>query len=233
MATFVFVPGAWLGGWCWGDVAAHLQASGHKVICTTLTGLGERAHLVSPEVGLDTHVCDVVSVLHFQDLSEVTLVGHSYGGTVITAVAERVPDRIRCLVYLDAVIPRDGESTNDVLGPELAAQIRSAVKVGKEWLVPPISVASWGLLDALRPWVEARLTPHPLRSLEDPVRLPSRAAAALPRAFIRSSRQSPLYGRLMEQGRRAGWYCRDITGGHYPMLTQSRALAASLAELPA
>jgi pimeloyl-ACP methyl ester carboxylesterase len=233
MAIFVLVPGAWLGGWCWRDVATDLQARGHRVICTTLTGLGERAHLVSPEVGLDTHVCDLVGVLHFRDLSGVTLVGHSYGGTVITAVAERVPDRIGRIVYLDASVPQDGESNNDVLGPEFAAQIRSTAKAGKEWLVPPMSVAGWGLPDGMRRYVEARLTPHPLRSLDEPVRLRSRAAAMLPRAFMRSSTQSALYGRLMERGRQQGWYCRDLTGGHYPMLTQPQTVASSLAELPA
>ncbi len=232
MTTFVLVPGAWLGGWCWGDVAAYLRAGGHKVICPTLTGLGERAHLATPDIGLDTHVFDITSVLHFRGLNDVTLVGHSYGGTVITAVAERVPDRIRYMVYLDAAVPQDGESTNDVLGPELAARVRSAVGGDKKWLVPPASVADWELPDALRPWVEERLTPHPLRTLEEPVQLRSKAAAMLRRAFIRSSQRSPLYGRLMEQGRSAGWYCHDMDGGHYPMLTQSQALATSLTELP-
>jgi pimeloyl-ACP methyl ester carboxylesterase len=232
MATFVLVPGAWLGGWCWRDVAARLRAGGHRVISATLTGLGERAHLVGPEVGLHTHVSDVVGLLHYRDLSGATLVGHSYGGTVITAVAEQVAERIRGLVYLDASVPRDGESNNDVLGPELAAQIRSAANSAGTGFVPPISVAGWGLSDATRPWVEARLTPHPLRSLEQPVRLLSEAAARLPRAFIRSSTQSALYGKLMERGREVGWYCRDVTGGHYPMLTEAEALASSLAELP-
>jgi len=232
MATFVLVPGAWLGGWCWGDVSARLRAGGHSVISATLTGLGERAHLVSPEVGLSTHVSDVVSLLHFRDLSGATLVGHSYGGTVITAVAEQASALIRCLVYLDASVPRDGESNNDVLGPELAARIRSAANSAGTGLVPPMSVAEWGLSDAMRPWVEARLTPHPLRSLEEPVRLHSKAAARLPRAFLRSSTQSALYGRLMERGRELGWYCRDLTGGHYPMLAAPEALALSLAEMP-
>jgi len=233
MATFVLVPGAWLGGWCWGNVAAKLRADGHQVVSATLTGLGERAHLVSPEIGLFTHVSDLVNLLHFRDLSGVTLVGHSYGGTVITAVAEQASALIRYLVYLDASVPLDGESNNDVLGPELAAQIRSAAdSSGTGWLVPPISVAGWGLPDAVRPWIEARLSPHPLSSLEEPLQVRSEAAARLPRAFIRSSPQSALYGRLMERGRDAGWYCRDLTGGHYPMLTRPEALASCLAELP-
>jgi len=119
VATFLFVAGAWLGGWCWRDVAAPLQAAGHSVASATLTGLGERAHLLSPQIGLHTHVADIVGLFHYRDLSAVTLVGHSYGGTVITAAAEQVPDRIRRLVYLDASVPRDGESNDDVIGPVL------------------------------------------------------------------------------------------------------------------
>jgi hypothetical protein len=170
LAAFLLVPGAWLGGWCWRDVTAHLQAGGHAVIAATLTGLGERAHLLRPDIGLDTHVADIMGLLHHQDLNDVTLVGHSYGGTVITP-------------------------------------------------------------DMLRRWVTARLTPHPLRSSGEPVSVRSRAAAALPRTFIRTSTQSVLYSKLVERARRAGWSCRDLDGGHYPMFTQPQRLAAALADL--
>src|SRR6266849_9062347 len=102
MSTFLLVPGAWLGGWCWRYVAADLQAAGHTVVPATLTGLGERAHLLSPAISLEMHVADIVNLFDDRDLREVLLVGHSYGGTVTTAVAERVPDRIGRLVYLDA-----------------------------------------------------------------------------------------------------------------------------------
>jgi pimeloyl-ACP methyl ester carboxylesterase len=232
LAAFLLVPGAWLGGWCWRDVTAHLQAGGHAVIAATLTGLGERAHLLRPDIGLDTHVADIMGLLHHQDLNDVTLVGHSYGGTVITAVAERVPDRIRRLVYLDAAVPRDGESNNDVIGPEHAAALRSAADSdGDGWRVPPPASVGEGLPDMLRRWVTARLTPHPLRSFGEPVSVRSRAAAALPRTFIRTSTQSVLYSKLVERARRAGWSCRDLDGGHYPMFTQPQRLAAALADL--
>jgi pimeloyl-ACP methyl ester carboxylesterase len=231
---FLFVPGAWLGGWCWRDVAAPLQAGDHTVVCPTLTGLGERAHLLSPQIGLQTHIADIVGLLHYRDLNGVTLVGHSYGGTVITAVAEQVPERIRRLVYLDASVPRDGESNNDVIGPEMAAQLRSSAMSGGEgWRVPPARYVGERLSDAIRPWVEARLTPHPLLCFDEPVQLRSSAAAALPRAFIRSSLQSDLYTRLIDRARAAAWYCRDLKGGHYPMLTEPQAVAAALSELPA
>ena len=98
MSTFLLVPGAWLGGWCWRYVAADVQAGGHTVIDATLTGLGERAHLLSREIDFETHISDIVGLFHYRNLHEVDLVGHSYGGTVITAVAEQVPDRIRRLV---------------------------------------------------------------------------------------------------------------------------------------
>lgn len=233
MSVFLLVPGASLGGWCWRDVAAGLRTAGHTVLPATLTGLGERAHLISPQVGLDTHVADIVGLLHYRDLNEVTLVGHSYGGMVITAVAEQVPDRIRRLAYLDASVPRDGESNNDVVGPEMAAQLRSDAQSGGEgWRVPPAAYVLRGLEDAVRMWVEERLTPHPLRSFSEPARLRSQAAAALPRAFVRTSLQSELYGRLIGRARDAGWYCRELTGGHYAMLREPRAVAAALNELP-
>jgi pimeloyl-ACP methyl ester carboxylesterase len=232
MPTFLFVPGAWLGGWCWRDVAANLRASGHTVLCPTLTGLGERAHLLSPEILLETHVADIAGLFHYRDLSGVTLVGHSYGGTIITAVAERVPRRIRRLVYLDASVPQDGESNNDVIGATMAAQLRSsAMSGGDGWRVPPADYVVARLPERLQPWVEERLTPHPLRPFDDPVHLASPAAAALPRAFVRSTR-SDLYDRLIDRARKAGWYCREIGGGHYPMFTEPDAVSAALKELP-
>lgn len=234
MAAFLLVPGAWLGGWCWRDVASHLHAGGHTVIAATLPGLGERAHLLCPDIGLDTHVADVADLFHQNDLSDVTLVGHSYGGTVITAVAERVPDRIQCLVYLDAATPRDGESNNDVIGPELAAALRSAAESGGDgWRVPPAGSVGDGLPDTLRCWVKERLTPHPLRPFGEPVFVRSQAAAALPRTFIRTSRQSVLYADLMARARAAGWSCRELKGGHYPMFTEPQLVATALAELVA
>jgi pimeloyl-ACP methyl ester carboxylesterase len=232
MAAFLLVPGAWLGGWCWRDVAPHLQAGGHTVTAATLTGLGERTHLLRPDIGLDTHVADTTGLLHHQDLNDVTLVGHSYGGTVITAVAERVPDRLRRLVYLDAAVPGDGESNNDVIGRERAAALRAAADSdGDGWRVLPAVSVSDGLSDTLRGWVTARLTPHPLRPFGEPVSVRSQTAAALPRTFIRTSTQSALYADLMERARKAGWSCRDLEGGHYPMFTQPQRLAAALAEL--
>jgi pimeloyl-ACP methyl ester carboxylesterase len=233
MATFVFVAGAWLGGWCWRDVASRLRAGGHAVITATLSGVGERAHLISREISLETHVSDIAGLLHYRDLTGVTLVGHSYGGTVITAVAERHPDRIGRLVYLDASVPRDGESNNGVIGAQQTTQLRSWAEAGGDgWRVPLAPYVLENLAAEIRPWVEERLTPHPLRVFEEPVKLRSAAAAVLPRAFLQTSLQSELYRGLMSRARAAGWYCRELKGGHYPMLREPQVVAAALSELP-
>jgi hypothetical protein len=142
-----------------------------------------------------------------------------------------VPDRIHCLVYLDASVPRDGESNNDVVGPRIAERLRSAARSGGDgWLVPADPGVADGLPDDKRAWVQQRLTPHPLRCFEEPVRLRSTAAAAVPRAFVRTTR-SELYDRLLERARGSGWPCRELNGGHYAMLTEPRAVADVLAEL--
>lgn len=137
MAAFVLVPGAWLGGWCWRDLASRLRSAGHDAVPITLTGLAERAHLLTSAVGLDTHVEDVVGALVYEDLQGVFPVGHSYGGTVITAAAVRVRERLRGLIYLDASVPADGQSNNDVLPPHLVAMIGEAAREGGDgWRVP-------------------------------------------------------------------------------------------------
>jgi pimeloyl-ACP methyl ester carboxylesterase len=230
--TFVLVPGAWLGAWCWDEVVALLHAAGREAIALTLTGLGERAHLLTPEVGLRAHVSDVVTLLRERDIRDAVLVGHSYGGTVITAAADEVPERVRWLAYLDGSVPRDGESNDDVVGPDIAARLRdSARSAGDRHFVPPPSVSDWGLPGNLCEWVASRLTPHPLRSFAEPVRLRSPVAMTLRRACLRSSRQSPLYGGLMDRARAAGWWCKDMPGDHYPMLTAPQAVASALLEL--
>jgi pimeloyl-ACP methyl ester carboxylesterase len=234
MPAFLLVPGAWLGGWCWRDVAAHLQGDGHAVTCATLTGLGERRHLLNRDISLDTHVSDVVELLNCQDLNDAILVGHSYGGAVITAAAERVANRIRCLVYLDAAVPRDGESNNDVIGLERALKLRMAAESrGDGWRVPPADYVVEGVAETKRPWIEERLAPHPLRTFDEPVRLRSRPAAALPRTFIRSSPESELYEKLITRACAAGWLCRELGGGHYSMFTEPASVASALAEVAA
>src|SRR5215207_6896878 len=135
MAAYVLVPGAWLGGWAWRDVAARLRAKGHDVFPITLTGIGERVHLARPEIDLETHITDVVNTVEWNDLDNVILAGHSYAGIVVTGVADRIPDRIQQLVYIDSAPFADGMSMTDLYPPDaLAAQRQTVDQTGEGWL---------------------------------------------------------------------------------------------------
>jgi pimeloyl-ACP methyl ester carboxylesterase len=166
MTTYVLVHGAWSGAHSYRRVRPLLAARGHEVFTPCLTGLGERAHLVSPQVGLATHVEDVVNAVVYEDLRDIVLVGHSYGGAVVTGAAEHIGERVRHLVYLDAFVPRDGESVWGVLG--LPPGEPPAVAPG-EWLVPP-APREYATPEETA-WATPRRRPHPVRTFRDPVRL--------------------------------------------------------------
>ncbi len=180
MSTYVLVHGGGHGGWCYQPLARLLRSAGHEVYAPTLTGLGERAHLLSPDVDLDMHIRDVVAVLQFEDVHDVILVGHSYGGMVITGVADRAPDRIGRLVYLDAATPVDGQSLVDVAGPVIemvrpAGQMVDGVEL--VLLPSPEAGAFYGVTDPDDlTWMTDRLTGHPWRCFEQKLELHNQAA---------------------------------------------------------
>ena len=187
MSTFVFVAGGWHGGWAWKRVSDPLRAQGHEVFTPTLTGLGERAHLLSPSVDLETHIEDILGVLEWEDLRNVTLVGHSYGGMVITAIADRAGDRLARLVYLDALWPEDCESVADVIGEEAAKNVENA---GVDPMRPPLILGGTELAKMLGvtdeddiEWLASKLTPQPPSSLTQPLRL-KRSAPGVPVVFV-------------------------------------------------
>ena len=130
MTTFVLVHGGWHGGWCWNRVSKLLSAKQHTVVAPTLTGLGERSHLLSPEIDLETHVLDIVNVMKWQELRDVVLVGHSYGGMVISGVAERMERSIASLVMLDAMVPASGQSVNDLASSRVRDSMTKATSEG-------------------------------------------------------------------------------------------------------
>lgn len=167
--TFVLVHGGRHGGWSWQRVAERLRGEGHSVYSPTLTGLGDRAHLASPEVGLDTHVTDLVSVFEFEDLTDVVLVMHSYGGMVGSGAMEKIGDRVRSVVYLDAVMPRSGESVLDLQPAGREERIRRTVeREGDGWLVPASDASYWGITDSDDlAWVNPRITPQPFKTYTD------------------------------------------------------------------
>jgi pimeloyl-ACP methyl ester carboxylesterase len=169
MSDIVLIHGAFHGGWCWRDVAARLRGAGHAVFTPTLTGLGERSHLAGPGVDLDTHIADVVNAIEWEELDGVVLVGHSYGGMPVTGAADRLSGRLAALVYLDAMIPEDGQSA-------LAARSADPGYVplpepDDGGTVPPYDAAFFGLDGDLARWVDRRLTPHPLATMTQPIRL--------------------------------------------------------------
>jgi pimeloyl-ACP methyl ester carboxylesterase len=227
MATYVLVHGAWHGGWCWRPVAERLRAAGHEVHTPTLTGLGERAHLLAREVGLHTHVEDVVALFRFEGLSDAILVGHSYAGVVVSAVAERVPEQIGRLVYLDAVVARDGESVFDT-SPEFREKVMGSSTDG--WTSPPFSAKWLGVTDPQdAAWVESRTTPMPLACFEEPVHLGRPEAAAIPRSYVFCTRWS--FGETAAACRAAGWDCHELDTGHDAMVTEPQGLTAILLSL--
>ena len=168
MVTFVLVHGGWAGSVVWRQLVPRLRKAGHEVYAPTLTGIGAREHLLSREIDLDTHIQDVIGVIDDADLSDIVLVGHSYGGMVISGVADRVPEEVASLVYLDAFVPENGQSLFSVLLPD-----RRLVTVpGEDWLVEPIPSAGFGLKrpEVIALW-EGKSGPHPLATLTQPLQL--------------------------------------------------------------
>lgn len=228
MATFVLIHGGWAGGWQWRVVAARLRAAGHEVFTPTLTGLGERVHLATPDVGLDTHIEDVVNVTKFEDLTDVILVGYSYSGIVITGVADRIPERLAQLVYLDAFVPEDGQSLADLLGPQVMAAMLEAARLhGDGWRVP------------LAPPEEPVHTDHPLKPSLQPVRLRDPRALALPRTFIYCAEdRDPANLVLVPIDRAAAkaksdpaWRYLELPTGHQAWKTMPEGIASVLFEI--
>lgn len=225
-STFVLVHGAWHGGWCWSRLAPLLQAAGHRALAVTLTGLGDRAHLSSPAIDLDTHVTDVASMLEMDDLDDVVLVGHSYGGMVISGAAERAWKRIRRLVYLDALVPAHGQSGFDLNSPQFRDKLeREARENGDGYKIMPM-VDILGITDAADlEWVRARLRPQPIGTFRQPVDAPT-FASRIPSTFIMCKQFG--FAATAERCRNSGWPVLAIDCGHDAMIVRPRELSEML-----
>jgi pimeloyl-ACP methyl ester carboxylesterase len=218
---FVLVHGAWHGGWCWKKVTPLLQANGYSVYTPTLTGLGDRSHLLHPDVTLDTHINDIVSFIEFEDLKNVILVGHSYAGMVITGVAERISSRLSSLVYLDAFLPENGKAVVDYVPP--APQEQSPVE---PWRVKPITdAAGFGVSDAHdAEWVNKRLCDQPLRTLIQPVKT-TLQDKDIRRVFVQFT-QTPWFSEAAARAQKKQFvFYQLMTGGHDAMITKPKELA--------
>ncbi|WP_269583551.1 alpha/beta fold hydrolase [Roseibium sp. Sym1] len=232
--SFVLVHGVWHGGWCWSRVADILRARGHRVTTPTQTGLGERAHLINTDITIQTFVEDIVRHLDCEDLKEVVLVGHSFGGIPVTGAADVIPERIGKLVYLDAIMLESGETWFDLLPPELAADRKALAETSSGGLsLPPAPPESFGVT---RPedvaFLEPRLTPHPFRTFTTALELKHPLGNGLPVHYIQCT--DPPYPPAkvaLKRALRHGWPVSQIATGHDAMVTEPEGLADLLEEI--
>lgn len=222
MTTFVFVHGGWDGGWAWTPVVQRLQALGHEAFAPTLTGSGERVHLASPEVDLNTHIMDVANLLTYEDLHDVVLVGSSSGGMMITGVADQMPERIRRLIYLDAFAPNNGQSIFDIVGPDLQPAFeQAAVAFGEGWRIPFQDPTADRRTDTL------------LAVATQPILLQNPDAVGLARTYVLFTNKgednilAPVFERIASDVRETeGWDYLERPWVHYPVLDQEDGVDA-------
>jgi pimeloyl-ACP methyl ester carboxylesterase len=232
MANFVLVHGAWHGGWCYRDTAKALRAMEHDVYTPTHTGLGERFHASHGDITLETHIRDVAGCIEAEELRDVVLCGHSYGGMVITGVADRMPERIRALVYLDAFVPQHGDSLNGLLPkalpPEVAAQFLGAFRSGH--MMQPIPPAMFNVAERNRAWVERRCVPQALATFEMPLLLTGKVNEVKRRLYILADGWDPSPFRYFAQlyEGKPGWEVKKMPCGHDVMVDMPKELAAAL-----
>lgn len=233
MSEFLLVHGAMHGAWCWRDVEPLLRAAGHGVSTLALTGQGERAHLLTPEVGVETHIEDIVAVAEFADLEEVILVLHSYSGILAGPLAQRLGDRLRAVIAAGAFLVDPGQSLLDVEPPEVAQRYRDlAAEAGDGWRVPASTafLDQWGVADPrLRDLIGPRLTDFPYRCATDPVLFDPDYLNRLPRTYLEHT-APPLISLAgsIEQAQRQGWTHRSLATGHDLMLTDPHGTARLL-----
>ncbi len=230
MATFLICHCAWSAGWAWKKVRPLLRSAGHEVFTPTYTGLGERAHQASPGVDLETHIKDVLAVIEFEDLRDFVLVGHSYGGMVATGVADRVPERVKHLVYLDAFVPANGQSLLDLRGP--APRPAAAASQGENWLIAPNPPAP-DTSPADLAWITPRRRPQPVRTFTQALQLRN-PAPRFSRSYIYCTKKTPddVFLQFSKRFKSdPAWRYYEIDASHSPNVTAPEALVRRLVEI--
>jgi pimeloyl-ACP methyl ester carboxylesterase len=237
LATFVIVHGGWGGGWEWAAVADRLRTHGHAVHTPTLTGLGDRAHLARPDLTLATHVQDVVATFESWDVTDAILAGQSYGGVVVTGVVDQIPERVRGLVYIDALVPASGQSCNDLCGEAWTERVRAlAREEGDGWLVPLPFKGTLGLSEDVAAWYIPRLVPHPLTTLDEPL-IRTGAGDHVPRTYLRCVDESGMeadgdpLASSARTARESGWDYREVVAPHDFHVQDPDSLAAILHQI--
>ncbi len=241
MATFVLVHGAWHGGWCYRDTAKALRDAGHQVFTPTHTGVGERAHQSAENITLETHIRDVCGTIEAEELNDVILCGHSYGGMVITGVADRMADRIKALVYLDAFIPTHGVSLNKLVTQALPAEVwplflngfYDSARAGNCGLMNPIPAEVFGIKEQNRAWVDRRCRPQALATFECPALLSGEHTKVTNRTYILADGwdPSPFRHFAAQVDGQPGWRLVKLPSSHDVMVDMPAELAAELLKL--
>ena len=229
MATIVLAHGAWSAAWAWKKMRPLFAAAGHQFFSPTYTGLGERAHLAHHEIDLTTNINDVAAVLDCEDLKDVTLLGHSYGGMVATGVADKARRRIARVVYIDAFAPQDGQSLFDLVGQERAEGMRGkAMGEGAGWRIPPIPMPPDTAPEDVA-WATPRRRSQPIKTFEQKLRLRN-GELTLPRHYIFCTRIPPddRFRPFYERAKREGWGHDEIDASHNPHITAPEKLAKIL-----
>jgi pimeloyl-ACP methyl ester carboxylesterase len=238
MANFVLVHGAWHGAWCWQRVLAALHQQGQRAHAVTLTGLGERAHLLSPDITLETHIEDVRRLIEAEELDDVVLAVHSYAGMIGTAIADRMGGRLKHLVYVDAVVPKPGESWSSTQSRATQEQRLSAAAASQDFSFPPPDPSVFGLAGADHDWVQRRQTPHPGHTYRMPLNFDMQRVASVARTYVNCTEPAlptiePSRLRVKDPGFWDGAWARgarvlELPTGHDPMISDPAALTRIL-----
>jgi pimeloyl-ACP methyl ester carboxylesterase len=236
MSTFVLVHGAWQGNWVWERVADRLRAAGHRVYTPSLTGLGERAHLAGPEINLDTHIADVIGVIEHHELNDVILCGHSYGGMVVAGVGDRVTDRIKSLIFLDAFIPTPGKSLFDMQPPEMAQRMRDEARAeGDGWRIKRLSGNYFRVAnpdDIAR--LDRRAVDQPIGTMEQKANITGAWETIPHLAYIRAAGHRGPFGQFADPLKsNERWRVFEVPCGHNVMLDLPDSLTGILLDCAA
>lgn len=227
-ATFLACHGAWSAGWAWKKMHPLMQAAGHRLVTPSYTGLGERVHLANPSIDLETHIEDILNVIKYEDLRDIVLIGHSYGGMVASGVADRARERIAQLIYLDAFVPRDGQSLLD-LNEVARPRMRELAKAGDGYRVPPNPTPPDTSAEDVA-WLTERRVDMPIKCFETKLRLHN-GELTLPRSYVYATRITPAdtFGQFAARAKNdAAWRYFEIDASHSPHVTAPEALMALL-----
>jgi pimeloyl-ACP methyl ester carboxylesterase len=230
--TFVLVHGTWHGGWCWRRVADALEKKGHKVFAPSLTGVGDRSHLLTKDVNLTTHANDVANLIKWEDLKDVVLVGHSSAGFVITQAAEQIGPSVASIVYLDAFVPQPGDSLISLANPGPRKALEEAVAKG-ELVAKPVPAAAFKVNEKDRAWVDAKCTPHPLAAVTEKIAAAGAREKIARKTYIRATGfESPVFDQTLAKMKTSpGWKTYEVPSGHDVMVDMPDRLVEIVLEV--